>query len=77
MNKLLKKHLKEALQHMDRPVNDIHMRQTCEAVKWEWTKKHKDRIRFWDLKCRFAFLDGGYGWYKTYFLLQYTSCSKV
>ena len=59
MNKLLKKHLKEALQHMDRPVNDIHMRQTCEAVKWEWTKKHKDRIRFWDLfKVQIRFL----GW---------------
>ena len=39
MNKLLKKHLKEALQHMDRPVNDIHMRQTCEAAKREWMIK--------------------------------------
>lgn len=59
MNKLLKKHLKEALQHMDRPVNDIHMWQTCEAAKREWTKKHRDRIRFWDLfKIQIRFL----GW---------------
>lgn len=44
---------------MDKPINDIHMQQTCKAAKQEWTKKHKNRISFWGFyKLQIRFL----GW---------------
>lgn len=59
MNKSIKSHLKVTLQHIDRPINYIHLQKTCKVAKQEWIKKHKNRIRFGGfLKLQIRFL----GW---------------